>query len=321
MSSSSVVQPMAVSAHGNGFCARTFSRRFFRHRSYLFLLAVSATCASCGSYVSAPPASLMVTPQSAQPFPGTSVQFAATVQNYGPAAVTWQVNNMPGGNSTLGTIGSTGLYTAPTSVPNPPTVTVTAVSQSNAAQTGSSSVTIQSLSAIQGPLAISPSLSSVTTSQTLQLQVLTAGVTNNLVNWSVDGAPGGNATKGTISASGLYTPSTAAGPHLILAILQANPNAIGSAQIEVTDITGVFTWRNDNVRSGVNSKELALGPTTVSSSIFGKLFSCPIDGYAYAQPLYVANLAIPGNGTRNVVFVATEMDSVFAFDADASPCV
>ncbi len=323
MLSSSVVQTLFSSVHGNGHCARGISRSFFPRGIHFLLLAVAATCASCGSYVSAPPppASLTVTPQSAQPFPGASVQFAATVQNSGPAAVNWQVNNMPGGNSTLGTIGSSGLYTAPASVPNPPTVTVTAVSQSDAAQTGSSSVTIQSLSAIQGPLTLFPALSSVTTSQTLQLQVLTAGVTNNLVNWSVDGVPGGNAANGTISASGLYTPSTSGGPHLIIATLQANTNAIGSAQVEVTTLPGVLTWRNDNSRSGVNSLELALGPTTVSSSTFGKLFSCPIDGYVYAQPLYVANLAIPGSGTHNVVFVATEMDSVFAFDADASPCV
>ena len=165
MPSSSVVQPTVISAHGNGPCTRQISHRFFRHCSRLFLLAVAATCASCGSYVSAPPpASLTVTPPSAQRFPGTSVQFAATVQNSGAAAVNWQVNNVPGGNSTVGTIGSSGLYTAPTSVPNPPTVTVTAVSQSDAAQTGSSSVTIQSLSAIQGPLALPPALSSVTTS-------------------------------------------------------------------------------------------------------------------------------------------------------------
>jgi hypothetical protein len=130
------------------------------------------------------------------------------------------------------------------------------------------------------------------------------------VNWAVDGTPGG-----------IYTPPGTAGAHLIIATLIANPNAIGSAQVEVTNFPGTFTWRNDNSRSGVNSQELALAPATVTSSKFGKLFSCPLDGYAYAQPLYVANLAIPGSGTHNVVFVATEKDSVFAFDADANPCV
>jgi hypothetical protein len=59
----------------------------------------------------------------------------------------------------------------------------------------------------------------------------------------------------------------------------------------------------------------------VNSSTFGKLFSCPVDGYIYAEPLYVPNLAIPGSGTRNVLFVATENDSIYAFDADANPCV
>ena len=60
---------------------------------------------------------------------------------------------------------------------------------------------------------------------------------------------------------------------------------------------------------------MVLSPSTVSPATFGKLFSCPIDGYAYAQPLYVPNLMISG-GMHNVVFVATEMDSLFAFDAD-----
>jgi hypothetical protein len=89
----------------------------------------------------------------------------------------------------------------------------------------------------------------------------------------------------------------------------------------------MLTWRNDNSRSGVNSQEMVLspglGPGTVNSSTFGKLSSCPIDGYAYAQPLYVPNLAIPTDGMRihNVIFAATEKDTVFAFDADANPCV
>jgi outer membrane protein assembly factor BamB len=58
----------------------------------------------------------------------------------------------------------------------------------------------------------------------------------------------------------------------------------------------------------------------VTASTFGKLFSCPIDAEAYAQPLYIANFAIAG-GTHNVVLVATQNDSVYAFDADANPCV
>jgi hypothetical protein len=295
----------------------------------LFLFSLTAICISCGGLVSGPPppvtvsvtATVTVMPGSTQPFTGSKVQFSAVVQNAATTAVNWQVNQVPSGNSVVGTIDSTGLYAAPTSVPNPPTVAVTAVLQSDSTKTGSSSVTIQALSSIQGPLSLSPALSSVTTSQTLQLQVLTTGVTNSMVNWSVDGTPGGNAAIGTITAGGVYTPPGAAGPHLIIATLQANPNAVGSAQVEVTDFPGTFTWRNDNSRSGLNGQELALSPANVTSSAFGRLFTCPLDGYAYAQPLFVANLAIPGRGTHNVVFVATEKDSVFAFDADTNPCL
>lgn len=107
---------------------------------------------------------------------------------------------------------------------------------------------------------------------------------------------------------------------MITATLKANPGSVGQAQVEITGFPGTLTWRNDNARSGVNSQELVLAPATVNSSAFGKLFSCPLDGYAYAQPLYVPNLSIPGSGTHNVIFVATEKDTVFAFDADASPC-
>ncbi len=94
----------------------------------------------------------------------------------------------------------------------------------------------------------------------------------------------------------------------------------GGGTSPASSFTGVFTQRYDAQRTGQNRQEFILTPSNVTGSTFGKLFACAVDGEVYAQPLYVANLAI-ATGTHNVVFVATMNDSVFAFDADASPCV
>ncbi|HET9742009.1 MAG TPA: hypothetical protein VFQ00_04605 [Terriglobales bacterium] len=77
----------------------------------------------------------------------------------------------------------------------------------------------------------------------------------------------------------------------------------------------ITTWHADNARSGANLNETILTPANVKSGSFGKLFSVLVDGYLYAEPLYMSGLNING-GTHNVVFVATEFDSVYAFDAD-----
>jgi hypothetical protein len=80
----------------------------------------------------------------------------------------------------------------------------------------------------------------------------------------------------------------------------------------------VLTWHYDAARSSLNSNEQSLTPANVNSSSFGELLSYPVTGQVYAQPLYVSNLAIPGQGTHNVVFVETMTNDVYAFDANSN---
>jgi len=175
-------------------------------------------------------------------------------------------------------------------------------------------------------LSLSPHLSAVTISQS-QLFTATISGGSATLTWFVDGIQGGSASVGTIvstdAATALYSPSASTKPGSHNVTAKPSSGTISpAAAVVVTDLAGVFTYHNDNARTGQNTKEYALTPALVSTATFGKLFSCPLDspGYVYAEPLYVANLTMNDGKTHNVVFLATESDWVYAYDADSNSC-
>ena len=158
---------------------------------------------------------------------------------------------------------------------------------------------------------------SVLFSASVQNDVGAAGVT-----WSATGA----GCAGLCGAFGQVTTTSATyvapnftGLVTVTATSKADSTKSASATIGITDLTGITTYHNDISRTGANTHEFALAPSNVNTNSFGKLFACTVDGAIYAQPLWIPQLTISG-AKHNVVIVATQHDSVYAFDADVSPC-
>jgi len=81
----------------------------------------------------------------------------------------------------------------------------------------------------------------------------------------------------------------------------------------------VTTSQYDNARTGTTTVERVLTPANVNAERFGKLFEFLVDGDVYAQPLYLPRVNVPGQGQHDVLYVATEHDTVYAFDAAGQP--
>jgi hypothetical protein len=279
--------------------------------------ALSATTSytlTCSGAAGTTPAAATVT-VSVIPKPTVTLTANPTSVTSGDAStLTWSSTNATsctasaGWSGSKGTSGSasTGALTAATTF----TLTCSGIGGSAAS---SAVVSIASVNSF----AVAPKYAALTLSQSQQFTASVPG--GGAATWTVDGIAGGNSAVGAISSSGLYVPPGSAGTHTVVATSVTNPTQSGSASVAVTDLSGVYSYHVDLARTGQNLQEYALTPATVSSGDFGKRWSCSVDGDVHAQPLYVANLAI-GGGVHNVLLVATENDSVYAFDADDPGC-
>jgi hypothetical protein len=164
-----------------------------------------------------------------------------------------------------------------------------------------------------------PTNQTVVIGQTATFSVIAAGTAPLAYQWQSNGA---NISGATLAS--YITPATAAtdnGTKFDVVV----SNAAGSATSTTATLTvnapstnvDVATYHYDNLRTGQNPNETILTPANVNATSFGLLGSFAVDGHVDAQPLYLSNLAIPNVGNKNVLYVVTEHDSVFAFDADS----
>jgi Putative Ig domain len=263
------------------------------------------------------PSTLRVTTTSLPPGQVSTPYNATLAAAGGTPPYQWSVSSgaLPAG---LTLAAATGVISgSPAAAANATKLTFKVTDSGSPAQIGYAPLTL-TVSSGNIAISISPKSAALTVTQIATL----AATTNDPagVRWSV--SPSGGSLSSTQSLSGMpikFTAPSAAGVYSLIATSVTDPTESASARVAVTDLPGVFTYHNDLARDGVNGQEYALTPSTLAAG-FGKIFSCTVDGAVHSQPLWVANLRV-GGAKRNVVFVATAHDSLFAFDADASPCV
>ena len=219
-------------------------RRFVYQMQAAFACTLLLFTIACGSGLSRTsgggpgPVSISISPTTATVTAGQTQQFTAVVTGSTNTSVQWLVNNIPSGNADVGTISSSGLYTAP-QTDTSKNVTVTAVAVADTAKTASATVTVNPISTTGVSVTISPTVASLTVGSNQQFTAQVTGTTNTSVAWSVDGVNGGNSTVGTISSTGNYTAPGIPGTHTVTATSVADPKKSASAKVTVNASTQV----------------------------------------------------------------------------------
>ncbi len=249
-------------------------------------------------------------------FAGTTVTLGATVLGLGPFQYQWQSNGINLAGATSSTFVLTDAQSADSATYD--------VAVANNYATNQSSPVVLTVNPPGAPqFSQQPSPASAT-NYVGGLVTFTGTVNGSppiALEWLHNGSIVSNATTATLTLAGLQL--NAAGTYTLIAsnylgMTTSAPVTLTVLPIPNPSALNVLTYHNDNARDGANTNEFVLTPQNVNVTNFGLLFSYPVDEFVVAEPLYVSGLVIPGQGTHNVVFVATENNTVYAFDADSN---
>jgi hypothetical protein len=250
-----------------------------------------------------------VNPTAAPVAPGASQQFAATVQNTTTKTVSWKVNGTTGGNSTVGTISTAGLYRAPSSVPSPATVTITGVSTVDSTKSGTASATVAKAVAVT----VSPTSATVASGAAKQITATVSNVGNTNVTWMVNGMAGGNDVVGTVSPAGLYqAPSFVPAPAgiAVAAISAADLSKSATSNMTITapQVSVGLSPPSASLRAGQSAQFTASvrgsGNTSVTWKVNGVVGGSASKGTITASGLYTAPASVSGPTTATVSAVS-----------------
>ena len=291
-------------------------------RAWVFvclMVGISLTLLGCGggSTPTATPAALpviMTHPANQTVAAGQSATFSAAATGNGPITYQWQKNDA----SIMGATAST-YKTPPVTVAD--SGSKFRVLVSNAAGSTTSNQAMLTVDTIPAALSITqqPANQTVTVGSPATLTVVAAGTAPLTYQWQKNGVAVAGATAATYT-----TPATVLadnGAKFLVVVSNASGNVTSSeAMLTVTAASAamdVVTYHNDLARTGQNLSESILTTANVNSGTFGKLRSLPVDGKVDAQPLYLDACSNIAGATHNVLYVATEHDTVYAFDADS----
>jgi hypothetical protein len=235
----------------------------------------------------------------------------STITQGQPSILTFSA---PGANSVsvdhgVGTFGASGSV----NVTPAATTTYTGTANFNGATLTASATVTVSAPAPPPTVTLTANPSTINQGQSSTLSWTSTNATLLVIDQAVgnESAPSGSVAVSPNSTT-IYSITASNGANV------AKAPATVSVNSSVSQLNGMFTYKYDNARTGQNLNEAVLTPANVNMTQFGKKFTFNVDGYVYAQPLYVQGVTVSGQGTHNVVYVATEHDSVYAFDADGN---